>query len=218
MTTAKQLNNEAAYRQLLVQAVLTVLLPTEDLENPCLTALVGQIFSELVMGNVIANKASQPWLLYEAICILARVVTKKREGSKQTRSSRDSKRSVEDARKRIIHGLFIFIIQSVMLFISTIRFVFNVVIMSSSLQAGGAESCERTMKTTSAATKDHALKDGGSTIEKVPVISFTIWRLLGNVIELRARMPWLNGLLSLLRLAALHGPGRIAKLDGALDR
>ncbi|KAM3442988.1 hypothetical protein MY4824_000693 [Beauveria thailandica] len=44
----EQQENESAYRQLLVQAVLAILLPTEDLENPCLTAIVGQIFSELI--------------------------------------------------------------------------------------------------------------------------------------------------------------------------
>ncbi|TLS26914.1 hypothetical protein PpBr36_05223 [Pyricularia pennisetigena] len=55
--------NEAAYRHLLVQGVLAVLLPTEDLENPCLTALVGQIISELIIGGVVAKKASEPWML-----------------------------------------------------------------------------------------------------------------------------------------------------------
>ncbi|KAM3453501.1 hypothetical protein MY3296_003732 [Beauveria thailandica] len=70
----EQQENESAYRQLLVQAVLAILLPTEDLENPCLTAIVGQIFSELIVGNIVAGKASQPWLLYESICIAGRAL------------------------------------------------------------------------------------------------------------------------------------------------
>ncbi|TQS32233.1 hypothetical protein Golomagni_07458, partial [Golovinomyces magnicellulatus] len=77
-TKEEQLKNEAEYRQLLVQAILAILLPTEDLENPCLTSLVEQIFSELIIGNNIANKASQPWLLYECICIAARVLGEKK--------------------------------------------------------------------------------------------------------------------------------------------
>ncbi|KOS18322.1 PXA domain protein 1 [Escovopsis weberi] len=59
-TSALQDENETAYRQLLVQAVLAILLPTEDLENPYLTAIVSQILSELIIGNTVAKKASQP--------------------------------------------------------------------------------------------------------------------------------------------------------------
>src|SRR5216117_635801 len=39
----EQQKNEAAYRRLLVQGVLAVLLPTEDLENGCLRTLVREI-------------------------------------------------------------------------------------------------------------------------------------------------------------------------------
>ncbi|XP_044724281.1 PXA domain-containing protein [Hirsutella rhossiliensis] len=73
VTAAEQRENEAAYRQLLVQAVLAVLLPTEDLENPCLTALVGQIFSELIIAGVLVNKAAQPWLVFEAFTVLSSI-------------------------------------------------------------------------------------------------------------------------------------------------
>jgi len=63
----EQEQNEATWRQLLVQGVLAVLLPTEDLENACLRALVGEIFSELLVGNGISGKACEGWLLWEAI-------------------------------------------------------------------------------------------------------------------------------------------------------
>ncbi|KAG5922838.1 hypothetical protein E4U42_005225 [Claviceps africana] len=219
ITTAKQLKNEAAYRQLLVQAVLTVLLPTEDLENPCLTALVGQIISELIIGNVIANKAAQPWLLYEAVCIAARSVTEKGEGNGRIKSSKGSNPSMETQRKWTVHGLFVSIIQLVMLFISTVRFVFNLIKMSLSLPTRASGSSKRTRDSASAsATRDDPAEDSGRTVRKVPVLSFTAWRLVGNVIELPARMPWLNGLLSLGQLGLIHGPGQVANLDGVLDR
>ncbi|KAI0016692.1 PXA domain-containing protein [Xylariomycetidae sp. FL0641] len=64
-----QADNESAYRQLLVQGVLAVLLPTEDLENDCLTSLVGQILSEMIIGNLIVNKLSEPWLIWEMLII-----------------------------------------------------------------------------------------------------------------------------------------------------
>jgi hypothetical protein len=67
----QQKENEAAYRQLLVQGVLAILLPTEDLENDCLTAIVGQVFSEMIIGGAIGGKASEPWLLWEGITKVA---------------------------------------------------------------------------------------------------------------------------------------------------
>ncbi|KAG6007093.1 hypothetical protein E4U21_006355 [Claviceps maximensis] len=218
ITTAKQLKNEAAYRQLLVQAVLTVLLPTEDLENPCLTALVGQIISELIIGNVIANKAAQPWLLYEAICIAARGATEREKGNKQTTSSRGSKRSTKSQSKWTVHGLFVSIIQFVMLFISTVRSAFNFIKLSSSLPARTVGSSEKSKKPALATIDPDRSRNSGPIARKVPVLSFAIWRLAGHVVDLPDRMPWLNGFLSLLQLGVIHGPGRIAKLDGVLDR
>lgn len=59
--------NEEAWRQLLVQGVLAVLLPTEDLENACLRALVAEIFSEMILGNAVSQKVCEPWFLWDAI-------------------------------------------------------------------------------------------------------------------------------------------------------
>lgn len=63
----EQQQNEAAWRQLLVQGTLAVLLPTEDLENACLRTLVAEVFSELILGNGIGGKACDGWLLWEAL-------------------------------------------------------------------------------------------------------------------------------------------------------
>lgn len=59
--------NEEAWRQLLVQGVLAVLLPTEDLENACLRALVAEIFSEMILGNAVSQKVCEPWFLWDSI-------------------------------------------------------------------------------------------------------------------------------------------------------
>lgn len=70
----EQLQNEAAWRQLLVQGVLAVLLPTEDLENGCLRVLVAEIFSEMILGGGISEKACEGWMLWELITKIAEVL------------------------------------------------------------------------------------------------------------------------------------------------
>ena len=62
-----QEQNEELWRQLLVQGVLAVILPQEDLENGCLRALVAEIMSEMIVGQALSNKACEPWLLWEVI-------------------------------------------------------------------------------------------------------------------------------------------------------
>jgi len=67
----EQERNEEVWRQLLVQGVLAVLLPTEDLENGCLRALVGEILSELILRAALSDRLSEGWMLWE---ILTRVL------------------------------------------------------------------------------------------------------------------------------------------------
>jgi hypothetical protein len=64
---AEQDANEEAWRQLLAQNVLAVLLPTEDLKNECLRALVEQILAEMIVGNVIGTRLCESWVLWELI-------------------------------------------------------------------------------------------------------------------------------------------------------
>ncbi|KAM5351361.1 hypothetical protein ACJ41O_004084 [Fusarium nematophilum] len=217
-----QRENEALYRQLLVQGVLAILLPTEDLENPCLTALVEQIFSELIIGNVIANKASQPWVLYEGICIAARVIREKREqGTTTTTESKaqppESHLEAKGRRAWSVRSMFLGVIQLGMLVVGSLRFITTALVMASSLPA-------RTTPSEKESVIDHD-KPGSapsnprsSDMVKAPILSCRIWTCAGNLLELSLRMPWLDGFLSLLQYGAVNGPGRIGGHDGPLDR
>ncbi|KAJ6446552.1 PXA domain-containingprotein [Purpureocillium lavendulum] len=219
----QQLENEAAYRQLLVQAVLAVLLPTEDLENPCLTALVGQIFSELIIGNLIGNKTTQPWLLFECICILARVIEEKKDrtaqrivsGSGPGPQAHGGESPLKQRCGWSIQGLFLWIIQLAFVFMASIRLLAGAIAMSTSLPP------RRFNQDPDRPSRNQSSKSGhpeASTAVKAPILEFSIWRCVGNVVEVQSRMPWLGGILSLLQLGATRGPGRIAGVNSTLDR
>ncbi|KAJ4268668.1 hypothetical protein NW762_002735 [Fusarium torreyae] len=217
-----QKENEALYRQLLVQGVLAILLPTEDLENPCLTSLVEQIFSELIIGNIIANKASQPWLLYEGICITARVLQQKKDQGTVAPETQDgsSEPKVEVKGRRVwsVRSMFLGVIQLGMLVVGSLRFISTAIVMASSLppRTTPIEEKEALMDHDKRSSIPSSPKTSDYT--KAPVLSCRVWTCLGNLLELSLRMPWLDGFLSLLQYGVVNGPGRIAGHDGPVDR
>ncbi|SPO01113.1 related to MSS51 protein [Cephalotrichum gorgonifer] len=245
-TVTLQLENETAYRRILVQGVLAILLPTEDLENPCLTSLVGQILSETIIGNVIANKAAQPWLLYEGLSILARNVSEARKGE-QGRRGDPGKSSHRRSRSELnssspstpqpvaplssfAHRLLISALHWMFLAYALVRLLVTTLASASSFprrtgrssgSGSGGDIGEKGYMTSGAGAGDTSL-GGSSLVEdgplKVPVVDFRVWACIANLIDLRSRMPWLSGGISMVQLGLLEGPGRIASLDGALDR
>jgi len=88
-TIVEQRESESAWRQLLVQGVLAVLLPTDDLENGCLRALVAEIFAEMILGNGVSAKACEGWLLWEGITRITEVL--------QTRTTKEEDLQPDDA-------------------------------------------------------------------------------------------------------------------------
>jgi len=250
---AEQEANEAAYRQLLVQGVLAVLLPTEDLENDCLTALVGQIFSETVIGGVVANKAAEPWLIYEGLIILSRVIRQKiATGPVRTADSPESAeaglltRRLDQPRRRTstnsvsIQGLFWTIMRLAFAAFAFVKLLVATIIMSRSLPSrrgtssrpGTAQHGDVTRHKDDMVQKQREAKaaiadpawDGtgpGNTAHeatKVPLLAFRIWPTISHLVELDVRMPWVGGALAMLQWLAMTGPGRIAGVDGILDR
>jgi splicing suppressor protein 51 len=214
-TIAEQRENERIYRQLLAEGALAVLLPTEDLQNPCLTSLVSQILSELVIGNIIANKASQPWLLFEGLSILAKMIQEEprvkvagRAGSKPTMRNHSCRNA-----GGLAQSVFLSTLRWIFLIFAAIRFFVTSLVMSSSLPSRQGRGSKGRPQLTS-----HSTKLDDTDVDKVPVVSFRIWTCASNLIEMEKRMPWLVASLSMLQLGLLSGPGRIANPDGIIDR
>jgi len=238
-TTIEQMENESAYRQLLVQGVLTILLPTEDLENDCLTTLVGQIFSEMILGGGIGGKASEPWLLWEGITKIAEVIqTKLPKNKAQVRVERSNsdlmdsvplnltgKRARSWKFGRSLHKTFWLVLQYGYVAFTAIRFFIITLATASSLPSritpttkitgstlanDRMEPLESTSPATSSATRQIPSKQ--------PIVKMKIWSCASSLLDLDARMPWLNATLSFLQWASLTGPGEVGNTDGMVDK
>ncbi|KAI1113216.1 PXA domain-containing protein [Nemania sp. NC0429] len=236
-----QADNESAYRQLLVHGVLAVLLPTEDLENECLTSLVGQLLSELVLGNLVAAKLSEPWLIWEILIMATRLVHKR--SSSGSPDGPDDPDGFPDKSTTVPHPSSIHVppkkgnrpwsldqvfwsfVQWIFLVAGMIRFIISIGTLSRSLPPRPHPSAVRIVETTdpnaqqdSRSPSYEALADAQTRPAKTPVIEFHIWRCIADLLEVEARMPWLQGTLSMVQWIALKGPGRVAALNGILDR
>ncbi|GAB1320530.1 PXA domain-containing protein [Madurella fahalii] len=213
-----QAESEAAYRQLLVQAVLAVLLPTEDLENSCLTALVGQIFSELIIGNAVANRLSEPWLLWELLIIASRTLTRRRAAEDENTSGRAGSASPGTRSVFSVQALFWTILQWCFLATSFIRTTFAILAVSRSLPPRASRGVGHDVRRKEGTTSPTSASKTDPQLSNTPVLAFGCWRAVSNLVEADARMPWLCGALSMLQWIAVTGPGQIAAADGKLDR
>lgn len=236
----QQIANESAYRQLLIQGVLAVLLPTEDLENDCLTSMVGQILAEMILGGGIGGKASEPWLLWEGITKIAEVIKAQMPKSKAQVRVERSNSGVEDSVPLNLTGQgtrsfrigssiqksFWLILQYGFLVFTAIRFFFVTFATSSSLPSriaptnqitGGVQTNEyreRPQVTNTTETNSKAQRLSS----KQPILTMKIWSCAASLLDLGARTPWLSAILSMLQWGALAGPGEIGNIDGMLDK
>ncbi|KAI5928610.1 PXA domain-containing protein [Camillea tinctor] len=226
-----QAQSESAYRQLLVQGVLAILLPTEDLENDCLTSLVGQIFSELIIGNLIAVKVSEPWLIWEGLAMLARLIRRKSSPETSGVDRENAPRGADAGNVPSSKGSHVWSIQQAFwsvvqwgfLAVSSIRLIISTILLSQSLPPRSASVFVRPLDSTGHDRDEKSynpsvvLETVPSTL-KVPIFDFHIWSCASNLLEMEARMPWLCGALSMMQWATLRGPGHVAAYDGILDR
>nr|OQO20758.1 hypothetical protein B0A51_11107 [Rachicladosporium sp. CCFEE 5018] len=63
----EQAENENAWCQMLIDRLLPLVLPPEDIDNPTLHVLVAEVLSELILCKSVCGKASESWLLWEGV-------------------------------------------------------------------------------------------------------------------------------------------------------
>ena len=70
----KQGENDATWRYLLAEGVLSVLLPAEDLENGCLRTFLEEVLADTVLGGVVGGIVSEPAFIWDGIAKVANLV------------------------------------------------------------------------------------------------------------------------------------------------
>ncbi|KAK5627883.1 hypothetical protein RRF57_003598 [Xylaria bambusicola] len=229
-----QADNESAYRQLLVHGVLAVLLPTEDLENECLTSLVGQILSELVIGNLVAGKLSEPWLIWELLIMTTRLIHKRSDSNDSHNPNKTKFQDLYNTstsanmnkRSWSLQKTFWSIVNGIFLAIGMIRLAFSIGALSWSLPPrpkisiirGGQEMTRDTQRKQPQSIRRETAIEARMQSERIAIVNFHIWQCIGDIFEVEARMPWLRGTVSMMQWIALNVPGRVAAVDGTLDR
>jgi len=225
-SVAEQAANEAVYRQLLCHGILAILLPTEDLENGCLTALVGEILSELIVGNVVANKLCEPWFILELVCIASGVVTGRRgKANGGHPGSESSKAPSVGPRAFSVQAIFWTVMQWVFVAVSALRIAFAVLAASSSLPSrvpsvgdDGPHHTQRIGPKNQQQQRARPVPASSAASAKTPVLAFRTWSAISNLLEMKARMPWLCGALSMAQWVTIARPGRMGGVDGWIDR
>lgn len=223
-TIANQADNEAAYRQLLAQGVLAVLLPTEDLKNQCLTSLVGQILSETIIGGIVARKLSEPWMIWTGLTILADVIRRRKtdtSGPRSTANSAAGRRStgfsIQGLLWSLVHYLFVFT-AFIRAFASTLATCRTLPSRGQTAPALKGDLTRHNDESPATNTSPPYSVELPKEVIKTPVVAFSIWPTISNLLEMDKRMPWLCGSLSMAQWLAIAGPGRVAGFDGVVDR
>ncbi|KAF2214944.1 hypothetical protein CERZMDRAFT_66179 [Cercospora zeae-maydis SCOH1-5] len=244
-TREQQQENEAAWCLLLVDRVLPLLLPPEDLQNPCLDVLVSEILAELIFHNGICGKACEPWLLWDGITKLLRAMrssdtahktpqnkgphtnsSSQREALELLTAAPASNASHEQLRPRrrfeVITHTFWTVIQAVMTIWLLVRTFTLAMMQASSIPARPVRSSPTSDGLIGASDEPQPTPKEGQSArldgETRPIIGMHVWECTSKLLMLEQRTPWLSGMLSLLQWTGLHGPGQVCSTNSRLDR
>ncbi len=238
---------ESAYRQLLIQGALAVLLPTEDLANACLRTLVGDIISDLILGQALAQKVCQPWFLHGTVSKVVEIVTSRTTHPSAAGAVADQKiLHQERPRSRLeqfgllssktapqenyssvrhqssLSAWFWRLLQYAFIAYQALRFI--LVGMAHAYHLPQRVRHQHFAVPTSPSSRQSSPV---STKRHTPdpharspraVIQYRLFPCMSTVLDLSVRMPWLASTLSFWQHILSVGPGRYGGLNSTLDK
>jgi hypothetical protein len=219
--------SEQAWRHLVVQGALAVLLPTEDVRSAPLRALVEEILAETVLGGVVLGRLTESAVVWDLITNGINAARRQREADNRTEEGSEGRGKAgssqldqygllnepaqvgeegeavaETTTKQTfartassLGNTFLAALNYGLLLLLALRAVVPALLAAKSLPSR-----------TSHDGKQRAVLEMGA------------WSLAASLTELRERMPWLAGLLSLAQHTTVDGPAAVGRADGRLDR
>jgi len=242
LTAEEQRRYESAYRQLLIQGALAVLLPTEDLANACLRTLVTDIIADLILGQALAERICQPWFLHGTVSKVVEIV--KTPPSKATinkeilqqegRRSRLEKfglLSANAANQRnhspaqdqsLLSAWFWTLLQYAFIAYQSVRFILVGMAHAQTLppRVPGRLANAPAVSSPSQNTSPSSTR-GKSDVDGHPaqaVINYGLFSCISTILDLSVRMPWLAASLSFWQHILAQGPGRYGAASSILDK
>ncbi|KAJ5616032.1 hypothetical protein N7537_001146 [Penicillium hordei] len=228
-TIAEQVENEAVYRRLLANGILAVLLPTEDLENSSLRALVVDVIADLILGNQVSGRACEGWFIWETMGKLAAQVGR-RQTQDDTKSTPDTQInrlekfglvSTDDELPDQPSTSFSAtawiwnLLQMIYLGYVVLRFIAMGLFRVAS--SPGPSHNLSVSPALSINQKRDGMASEGITSRR-PVLDYQMYSMVSQILGISWKMPWLSGLLALFQHLILAGPGRVGATDGIFDR
>ncbi|KAL4752310.1 hypothetical protein BDW72DRAFT_202355 [Aspergillus terricola var. indicus] len=224
-SVAKQRESETIYRRLLVNGVLTVLLPTEDLENACLRTLLSDILSDLILGNQVSGRICEGWFVWESttklLDMLSRDKDGREEGAAETKSPPPNRLhrfgllgntdSDIDTTSSQLLGWIWHILQYAFYAYVSLRFI-----VAGLFRKASSSNLNPNLRPPDSFVDKSTTKY--AVTGKRPVLDYRLFGMLSQLLDLSRRMPWLGGLLALFQYLILAGPGKVGDTGGILDR
>lgn len=236
-----QAANEAAWRQLLFERVLALLLPPEDLQNPCLKVLVNEILAELIMGNAVSGKACEGWLIWDGITkALTKAQRKKDEVIEQLEPPAINRleqfgllpaqpnpindapvKSTNSIPPRIAQLMFellrILAMAYVFLRMAIVTFMDSASLPPRSMADHHKPVSEPSMHNSHVSISSTSSFQFDAAPQR-PILEMMVWSVPSRLLSLDLRMPWLVSSLSFIQYYLVNGPGKLCNTDGRIDR
>ncbi|EKV07518.1 hypothetical protein PDIG_64610 [Penicillium digitatum PHI26] len=227
-TIAEQIENEAVYRRLLANGILAVLLPTEDLENDILRALLVDIISDLILGNQVSGRICEGWFIWETIGKLAALVghSQTQDDTKSAPESRLEKFGLLSTSDELpdqqsapfLATAWIWdLLQMIYLGYVVLRFIMTGLFRVASSPGPSSHGVGVSPALPNSQNSEGMESSDGITSRR-PVLDYRMYSMVSQILGMSWRMPWLSGLLALFQHLILAGPGRIGATDGIFDR
>jgi hypothetical protein len=239
---------EAAYRQLLVQGALAVLLPTEDLANDCLRILVTDIIADLIIGRAVAEKVCEPWFLHGAISKVVEIIASRATGNDaskdKTSQQRENKSRLEEfgllasntadeenhsptKHQSPLTTWFWSLLQHAFIVYQFLRFIFIGLAQARQLAPRIRHTQQVVDFSTSPSSSLTSQKTPVSPMlrlsgldQQTPraVVNYRVFSCISTILHLSVRMPWLESSFGFWQAILCSGPGHLGKANSMFDK